>query len=82
VSTIYIRHRYASQPEYDYSLPAWISRPHLAGPNKPVAIETTPENEDAKVDEVLRRANDTFGSPGVMCPPLPLPKIEKRKARR
>lgn len=70
---IYLRHRYAGQPDYAYEVGAWIVRPHLAGPNPTVAIA-----DDARLDEVLARANATFGQPGVMCPPLPAPKPLKR----
>ena len=70
---IYVRHRYTSQPDYAYDVAAWATRPQLAGPNPTVAIE-----DDARLDEVLARANATFGQPGVMCPPLPAPRVQKK----
>lgn len=80
---IYLRHRYTNQPQYAHDFAAWVTRPHLSGPNKTVAIETTPENQDAKLDEVLKRGNDRFGQPGVMCPPLPAPRVPaKTKGRK
>jgi len=70
---IYLRHRYAGQPEYAYDVAAWATRPRLAGPNPTTAIE-----DDSRLDEVLARANATFGKPGVMCPPLPAPRVAKK----
>jgi len=75
---IYLRHRYASQPQYAHDFAAWATRPDLAGPNPTVAIE-----DDSRLDEVLARANDRFGQPGVMCPPLPAPRVpSKPKGRK
>jgi len=70
---IYIRHRYTTQPDYAYDVAAWATRPQLAGPNPTTAIE-----DDARLDEVLKRGNDRFGQPGVMCPPLPAPRVAKK----
>lgn len=76
---IHLRHRYAGQPDYTYDIGAWITRPHLAGPNPTIAIA-----DDARLDEVLARANATFGQPGVMCPPLPTPRepVKAKGSRR
>lgn len=75
---IYLRHQYAGQPDYTYDFAAWVVRPHLSGPNPTTAIE-----DDARLDEVLKRGNDRFGQPGVMCPPLPAPRVPaKTKGRK
>lgn len=75
---IYLRHRYTSQPQYAHDFAAWLTRPDLAGPNPTTAIE-----DDARLDEVLKRGNDRFGQPGVMCPPLPAPRVPaKTKGRK
>lgn len=75
---IYLRHRYTNQPQYAHDFAAWLTRPDMAGPNPTTAIE-----DDARLDEVLARANATFGQPGVMCPPLPAPRVPaKPKGRK
>lgn len=75
---IYLRHRYASQPQYAHDIGAWVIRPQLSGPNPTTAIE-----DDERLDEVLKRANDRFGQPSVMCPPLPAPRVPaKTKGRK
>jgi len=75
---IHVRHRYTGQPEYAHDFAEWVMRPQLSGPNPTTAIE-----DDARLDEVLKRGNDRFGQPGVMCPPLPAPRAPvKPKGRK
>ena len=75
---IHVRHRYTGQPQYAHDIGAWVIRPQLSGPNPTTAIE-----DDERLDEVLKRGNDRFGMPGVMCPPLPAPRVlPKAKGRK
>lgn len=91
MSEIWIRHRYVTDPPYDYSVMAWLSRPPPAcdGPRPTTVLRCDSENEaerDRVLDTVLARAHRAFGDPDAppQMGPMPVkkPVLEKPKRAR